>query len=176
MIQMETFTIEVPVIDDAENICSLMISNQERFQRFFPKTLAQNLTVDASKDLIKKKRKENFSKSEYTHLIKENSSRKIVGIIILKELNWNIDIGELAYCIDEKFEGRGWMTQIVEKFSKYALDILGLKSLQIIAHNTNKGSIRVAEKCGYIWKRTLENEFTPPNERSLDMELYELNR
>ena len=45
---------------------------------------------------------------------------------------------------------------------------------QIIAHKTNIGSCKVAEKCGFEWKKTLLNEYTPPNESPLDMELYEL--
>ena len=37
-------------------------------------------------------------------------------------------------------------------------------------------SIRVAEKTGFIWKKTLQQEYTPPGESTLDMELYELER
>lgn len=56
----------------------------------------------------------------------------------------------------------------------FAFDNLNLKTLQIIAHKTNLGSVKVAEKNGFIWKKTLLNEFTPTNEVPLDMELYEL--
>jgi ribosomal-protein-alanine N-acetyltransferase len=51
-----------------------------------------------------------------------------------------------------------------------------LKTLQIISHKTNFGSIKVAENSGFVWKRTLANEFTPTDELPLDMELYELTR
>ena len=49
-----------------------------------------------------------------------------------------------------------------------------MKTLQIIAHKTNIGSIKVAENNGFIWQRTLQNEFTPTDGEPLDMELYEL--
>ena len=58
--------------------------------------------------------------------------------------------------------------------SKFAFEELGLKTIQIIAHKTNIGSCKVAEKNGFVWKTTLLNEFTPTNEAALDMELYEL--
>ena len=51
---------------------------------------------------------------------------------------------------------------------------MGLKTIQIISHKTNFGSVKVAENNGFIWKKTLQNEFTPTNETPLDMELYEL--
>lgn len=58
--------------------------------------------------------------------------------------------------------------------AKFAFDELGLKTLQIISHKTNLRSIKVAENNGFVWQRTLLNEFTPTNESPLDMELYEL--
>ena len=42
-----------------------------------------------------------------------------------------------------------------------------------IVHVQNKASVRVAEKCGYEWKKTLLKAHTPPKEEPLDMELYE---
>ena len=85
-----------------------------------------------------------------------------------------MDVGEFAYCIDKAYEGKGWMSQIVKKTSRYAFDVLELKTLQIIAHHTNKGSIRVAEKCGFKWQKVLKASHTPPGEGPLDMQLYEL--
>ena len=58
--------------------------------------------------------------------------------------------------------------------TKFAFVELGLETLQIISHKTNLGSIKVAENNGFVWQRTLLNEFTPSNESPLDMELYEL--
>ncbi|MNT85361.1 hypothetical protein D3C72_2255210 [compost metagenome] len=68
------------------------------------------------------------------------------------------------------------MTKVVKEISNYAFNELTLKTLQIISHRTNFGSVKVAENSGFVWKRTLPNEFTPTNEEPLDMELYELTR
>ena len=61
----------------------------------------------------------------------------------------------------------------VKAISNYAFNELNLKTLQIIAHKTNLASIKVAENNGFVWQRTLVDEFTPTYELSLDMELYE---
>ena len=58
--------------------------------------------------------------------------------------------------------------------SNYAFKDLQLKALQIIVHESNKASTKVAKKCGFTWQKILEKEHTPPNEAPLDMELYEL--
>jgi ribosomal-protein-alanine N-acetyltransferase len=161
-------------ISDADALFTLMSSNSSRFLRFFPKTLKQNSTVEDSKIFILKKRKEQEQKEEYTFLLKEHTTNQIIGLLILKEINWITKQGELAYCIDHSFEGKGLMTRAVQYLSAYSFQKLALRTLQIIVHNSNFGSIRVAEKSNYIWQRTLKNTFTPPNEKTLDMELYEL--
>jgi ribosomal-protein-alanine N-acetyltransferase len=61
------------------------------------------------------------------------------------------------------------------QLAKFATEELKLTTLQIIAHKSNIGSCKVAEKNNFIWQRTLLNEFTPINELPLNMELYELS-
>jgi len=161
-------------IKDAADIHLLMTSNTSRFLRFFSNTLKQNSTIKDSKIFIQKKKKEQKAKEEYTFLVKENLTKKIVGLLIIKEINWVSKQGELAYCIDQGYEGKGLMTEAVNSVSNFALRKLELRTLQIIVHKSNLGSIRVAEKCNYIWQKTLKDAYAPPNEEALDMELYEL--
>ncbi|NNE03956.1 MAG: GNAT family N-acetyltransferase, partial [Eudoraea sp.] len=108
--------------------------------------------------------------------LKTIPANKLMGLLILKEINWETKQGELAYCVDESFEGKGLITHAVHYISNYAFQKLQLRTLQLIVHKSNFGSIRVAEKCNYIWQRTLKEAFTPPYEEALDMELYELKK
>ncbi len=159
----------------AWRICDFCTINEDRLQRFFPKTLEQNLTPDLSKYFVERKIKEFEAKEEFLFVLKEKENYALIGLIYLKELDWEKKQGELAYCIGYQVEGLGYMTESVQAISKWALDELKLKTLQIISHKDNAGSVRVAEKCGYIWKRTLLKEHTPPNSEPLDMELFELS-
>lgn len=176
LIQTQNCTVNELQLEDALDLHVLMVSNTSRFERFFPKTLEQNLSVDASEKYIHLKQEENRINSELTYAIREQAGSKPIGLIILKQIDWDKRVGELAYCLGKDYEGRGLMTQTVRALSKYAFETLGLETLQIISHHTNKGSIRVAEKCGFAWQRKLLNEHTPPGESPLDMELYELFR
>ena len=114
------------------------------------------------------------NKEEYLFKLKEKKDRTIIGLVFLKEIDWGNKQAELAYCIGYQYEGKGFTTQSVRAISAFAIETLGLSSLQIIAHKTNVGSIKVAENCGYSWQDTLVKEHTPPGEDPLDMELYEL--
>jgi ribosomal-protein-alanine N-acetyltransferase len=170
----EAFHIVPLKSEDALKLNGLMVSNAERFKKYFPKTLSSNLTFDATESYILDKIEEFQSKSGFTFAIKEKVNQNIIGLIIIKKLNWETKQAEFAYCIGFEFEGKGLTSFAVKEMSKFAFEDLGLKTLQIISHKTNLGSVKVAKNCGFVWQRTLLNEFTPTNEVPLDMELYEL--
>jgi len=176
MIVVKNFIIDKIFIEDAEGIHRLMVSNAERFKRFFPKTLEENLTRELAALFAATKVEEFTTKKEFLYTIKESKTNQVVGLVYIKELDWEKKQGEFAYCIDSNYEGKGLTSEIVKELSRYAFANLGLKTLQIIVHKSNIGSVKVAEKCGYIWQKVLLKAYTPPNEVPLDMELYELYR
>lgn len=168
------YTIEPIHEKYAWRICDFVVSNSDRLKRYLPKTLEQNLNPDVAKSFADEKVRQFDRKEEFFFVLKEKENRTVIGLLYIKELNWKTGQAELAYCISYQYEGKGWVTEAVKALSAYAFDDLGLKTLQIIAHKSNLGSIKVAEKCGYLWRRTLKKEHTPPGEEALDMELYEL--
>ena len=169
MISIDNYLIDKIRDNDASGLTEFMTSNSKRFQRFFPKTLAHNLTFEDSKKFTLLKSQEHDSKVEFTFVLKDQNPNKIIGLVILKELDWDKKQGEFAYCIDAGYEGKGVMSKAVKEMSLYALDQLKLRTLQIVVHKSNKGSAKVALNCSYKWHKTLLNEYTPPNESPLDM-------
>lgn len=173
IITFDNFTI-APIKDtDAWKVCDFMVINEECLKAYFPKTLEQNLTPDLSRLFAEKKAKQFISKEEFLFTLKESDSRKLAGLIYIKEVNWDKKQGEFAYAVCKGFSGQGVMSKAIKKLSTFAFEVLGLETLQIIAHKDNKPSINVALQNNFIWKESLLNEFTPPNSAPLDMELYE---
>lgn len=160
-------------LKDAWGICDFVNANESRLSTFFPKTLADNLTPDLANRFVEIKTKEFENNLEYLFTVKTNQSRKIIGLVYIKELDWEKKQGEFAYAIDYNFEGKGITSKIVKSLSEYAFASLDLEILQIIAHKTNLPSIKVAEKTGFIWVKTLLKSYAPPGKEAMDMELYE---
>lgn len=160
---------------DALKLNKLLVSNTDRFIRYLPKTLSDNTTLELTHNYIKKKIEAVERNKEFIFVIKDKYGIEIIGLVILKNLDWEIKQGEFAYCIDKAFKGKGIVTEAMKALSTYSTEKLGLKTLQIISHKTNSSSVNVAVNSGYKWKKTLMNEFTPFNEMPLDMELYELD-
>lgn len=159
---------------DGWTICNFAVANEDRLKHYFPKTLEQNLTPDLSNNFVEKKVKQLETKEEFLFTIRENKSKKLVGLVYIKEVDWTTKQGEFAYCIDYSVEGKGLITESLKQLSEYAFETLGLETLQIISHKSNIGSLKVAENNNFTWIKTLKNEFTPTGKKPLDMELYEL--
>lgn len=159
---------------DAWKLCDFMVTNTDRFKRYFPATLKENLNPTLSTFFVEQKTKQFSKKKEFLFTLKHSETQKLIGIIYIKELDWSLKQGEFAYCIDYNFKGRKLISKAIKALSYYALNTLELKTLQIIAHKDNLSSIKVALNNGFVWQRTLEKEFTPIGKQALDMELYEL--
>jgi ribosomal-protein-alanine N-acetyltransferase len=169
----QKFTINPLNSTDANQLHKFISDNSEHLKYYFPKTLSDNETLEKSIEYIKVKNKEIAERTNFTYAIRNNDIQ-IVGLIIIKKIDWDKKQGEFAYCIGSQFEGKGITSFAVAEMTKFAFEELRLKTLQIIAHKSNLGSVKVAVNNGFVWQRTLLNEFTPTNEISLDMELYEL--
>jgi len=174
MIVIADFNIAPIQLKDAWNICNFAVANEDRLSLYFPKTLEQNLTPTLSENFVQKKVKQFSSREEFLFTVKQKESNQLVGMIYIKELNWDTMQGEFAYAIGYSFEGKGLMSKAVKALSQYAFKTLQLKTLQIISNKNNIGSVKVAEKCNFKWIKTLPNGFTPTNQAPVDMELYEL--
>lgn len=170
----DTYSIHPIQEKDAWKLCDFAVANEDRLKRYFPKTLAQNLTPDLASYFTKKKTTQFRLNEEFLFTIKEQNSNALVGLVYIKELDWKKKQGEFAYAIGYPFEGKGITSKSIKALSKHAFENLGLNTLQIIVHKNNLSSVQVAKKNHFIWQETLKNKYTPPGESPLDMELYEL--
>lgn len=161
---------------DAWALCNFMVANEDRFKLYMPKTLEQNLTPGLSKIFAAKKAKEYKLATELLFLVKLKESDALVGLVYLKNFDRNKREAEFAYCVGYQFKGKSVIAQAVKELCSYSFGELNLNSLVIITHKTNKASVTIAETNGFIWQKTLINEFTPVGSLPLDMELYKLNR
>lgn len=171
-----TYNISPTQNDNDLNLNSFIKSNKDRLARYFPKTLDQNKTLEASRLFVNKKVHEFGENEEFLFTLKKKkTTNELIGLIFLKELDWERKKGEFAYCIDKSVEIQGIMSQAIKKLSQFTFDEFNLETLQIIVHHPNFASIKVAKNCSFSWVNKLEKDHIPPDEEALDMELYELN-
>jgi len=172
--QLSNFEINPISEGDGWRLCDFICANSDYIKRYFPKTVAANLNPTLSNIFVLEKVSDFLSGKEYLFTLKEPEHRKIIGLIYVKELRKTEKEAEIAYCLAYPHKNKGYATLAVQTISTWAFSQQHLERLRIIVHKSNIPSIKVAKKCGYIWEQSLAKEHTPPNEDSLDMELYVL--
>ena len=60
--------------------------------------------------------------------------------------------GHIGYWLDRNFSNKGYMTRAVNIVTNFAFDELELHRIEINIRPENEPSIRVAEKCGYLYE------------------------
>ena len=159
---------------DAWKICNFIVSNEDRFKTYLPETLAQNLTPTLSELFVKQKLKFIQAEEEFLYTIKSTLKRDLIGLAYVKQIDLQKRQVEFAYAIDYKYTGQGIIPFTIKQLISNFKDRYHIKTFQIVVNKDNNPSIRVAEKNGFQWIKTLPEIFKPKGRPPMDMELYEL--
>ena len=100
----ENFIVDKLKSTDANQLCQFMFDNYERLKYYFPKTLSSNSTLEKTSKYILTKNKEIEEKTNFTFAIREKTFQNIIGLIIIKKIDWNKKQAEFAYCIGSEYE------------------------------------------------------------------------
>lgn len=114
------------------------------------------------------KRRKNNSEWNYTILCNDS----IVGAIGIKINSHRRYIGEIGYFIDEHYWGRGIVTEAVRLVEKEGFNKLELTRIEILMQTENKGSEKVAVKCGYKKEGLLKKAIVGTDSKKKDALLY----
>lgn len=93
--------------------------------------------------------KEYKAKRELTWLMELKDTHKVIGEIVLYDFRLNMQ-ADIGYRINKTYWGQGFASEAGAAIVKAAFEAMGLKRLQIRCFANNIGSIRVAEKLGFV--------------------------
>lgn len=79
----------------------------------------------------------------------EATTGAFLGSIGLVDVDWLDQRAEVGYWTTPSARGRGATTRGVRLLSRWAIEVLGLRRLDLATHASNVGSQRVAERAGF---------------------------
>ena len=151
-------------INDAMDISRLMTYNISRslWEVPYPYTIENALEfINSSHRDFKSLKAVNFAIQYKNNLEGVN---RIVGIIGLKNIEYDKKNTNLGYWIGEPYWGNGIATESVTLVINYAFSVLGLEEVYAYVYSENKASIRVLEKNG-MTKKGEVNEYNQMSDR-----------
>lgn len=131
---------------------------------------AQPKTVAAEKKWLKEsiKQRKNKVVLGYTILY----GREIAGSIGIKINYHRRYVGELGYCIDEKYWGKGIASRAVKLVEAIGSKKLKLVRIEIVMQPANAASEKVAIKNGYLKEGLMHKAFRDKKGNMKDCYLY----
>ena len=73
----------------------------------------------------------------------------LLGAIGMSNFDWTDLKGEIGYWMAREARGRGLRTRALRLLSRWALEVLGLERLELMANPANEASQRLAESAGF---------------------------
>lgn len=137
------------------------IRTNESISLYIQRELYQSL--DDAISFIRKIEK-GIEKNSWIYWVLANKeSDEVMGTICL----WNIaedgKKADIGYELLPEFQGKGYMTEAVEKVVEYGLLEMKLKSIDAYTHIENKASNRLLKRCEFEFMKNIEEE-TPKGE------------
>lgn len=135
--------------EDAVPLLHLQTDNRPFFEKFSMERNEDFYTVDTQLLRIHTYQEESSNDRSYTFGIFTNEGRLIGTINLFQVLRGSLQSAFIGYFLDEKHNGKGYMTEAVKLLVEYAFKELKLHRIEAGVMPHNIGSIRVLEKSGF---------------------------
>ena len=100
-------------------------------------------------------------------------SGKIIGTIVLKDINQKDRRGEIGYWITQSAGGKGITTKACSALIRYSFEALQLHRIEIRVAPENIRSQAIPKRLGFTHEGTLK-EVSSLNGRFIDLEIWRL--
>lgn len=160
--------------EDFTDIYYLIEKNRDRLITYFPKTSTGIKDLESAKKFATYKVRQALEREQYCFVVALKSDPEIVGMVMVKNIDWIIPKGELAYFIDQNYEGIGITSNAVRWIVEYCFKELEMEKLYIKFNPENIGSKKVAIKNGFEKEGFLKREFRTGLGELTDVERYGL--
>ncbi|MBP1962640.1 GNAT family N-acetyltransferase [Paenibacillus aceris] len=136
--------------NDAEALLDLMQNNRALFEQVVPKRNESFYTLEQQEKIIDQWTKSRDEDKRYAFGIFLNETNQLIGEVSFFEVRRGaLQNCILGYCLDQKHNGKGYMTEAIDLILNFAFKEAGLHRVEAGVLPSNQGSIRVLEKAGF---------------------------
>jgi len=172
MIQFDNYKISLLEINQSELFFNLIDTNRGRLEDFFAGTVSKTKTLAATVDYCREITQKIEDKNYFPYMITDVSCKKMIGLIDVKNIDWNVPKAELGAFIDKDYENKGVITKASVLVVDHLIETYQFKKILCRANNRNKGSISVILKNGFELEGTIRNDYRTTKGEIVDLNYY----
>jgi RimJ/RimL family protein N-acetyltransferase len=153
----------------ADATCRVEASNDPLILEYT--SVESDLTVAEAEEWIVKRDSDMADGISIFMAIQESESEKFLGSLGLIDFIWNEGRAEIGYWMLPNGRGTGRLSELLNRFSSWALESLPIARIDLFTNLDNFSSIRTAERAGYIQEGLLHS-FKPGRNGREDLLLF----
>ncbi len=172
MIETERLLLKPYSLDFAEEFYTKFQNDKTYLGDYFSRTLSVTKTLQETKLYFQKKIESCQNNEGFYFGIFFKESDELIGHISVREIDWTVPKGELAYFIFNVFSGNKYSYEALEAFRDWSVSVKGLIRIFMKIAPDNIASKKVAEFCNFEFEGLLKNDYRKRQEVLTDMLLY----
>ncbi|MEZ4935816.1 MAG: GNAT family N-acetyltransferase [Saprospiraceae bacterium] len=172
MIETTRLLIRPFKMEDATIFFEQLNNSKAHLENFFFKTLNANQELQQTREYILQKQKDMENKNGFVCCIFKKDDLQLIGSISVRQIDWVVPKGELAYYIFKPFLGQKYATEALTAFRDWCFTEHQFNRLYLRIATDNLASIKTAEKCGFKLEGVLKNDYRRNNKELIDMNIY----
>ncbi len=155
---------------------ALIDSNRKRLEDFFAGTVAYTDTPENARQHLDRMLQKTLKKEYFAFALVDLQANKWAGYLDLKNIDWHLPKAEMGCFIDASYEGQGISTKALQQLIKHCFNDMGFNKLFLRTHESNMGSRKLAEKCGFEVEGVLRKDYKTSSGQFVDLMYYGLLR
>ena len=112
------------------------------------------------------------TKTYFPYMITDARTNKFVGLVDVKNIDWNVPKAELGSFIDTKYEHQGITSKATNLVLNHIVEEYKFIKILCRANSRNKGSIAVILKNGFELEGTIRNDYRTTKGEIVDLNYY----
>ncbi len=161
---------------DGKIFYNVIEKNRDRMLDSFPIMLSNTHDEFSAEYYIRKKIEEWDEQSAFNFGIWLKEKGEYAGHISVKNIDWIIPRGEIAYIISDDYEGKGIMTEALTAIIQFSFENLSMNRLFLRVMTNNNRSYELAERCGFLKEGILRKDHKTYNGELVDLYYYGMTR
>lgn len=176
MIETERLILKPYSLDFAEEFFVKFQNDWANLEDYFSRTLSVTKTLKETELYFQKKIISCQKNEGFYYGIFHKDSNELIGHISVREIDWTIPKGELAYFIFSDFSGHKYSYEALKAFGDFCINEKEMLRIFMKIAPDNIASKKVAEFCGFESEGLLRNDYRKKQQILTDMLLYSFTK
>ncbi|WP_160781532.1 GNAT family N-acetyltransferase [Flavobacterium sp. HBTb2-11-1] len=172
MITTKRLIIRPYKIEDSNSFLESLTENREHLYDYFANMIKVNGDLELTKKYLGQKEIDWQENRGFACGIFTKEDHQLIGHISVREIDWRVPKGELAYFIFKKYNGNNYAAEALTAFKNWCFAEKKFNRLFMKIAVENIASIKVAERSGFIYEGLLKKDYRKKEQDLIDMKIY----